>query len=99
MTLETERLSPRRTISDMSDQQFTDKEVQIITAAFQEAATATNRLQSGVWDLNLINDSITKSGIAMGTLNAILRLRDLDPTQWEARFAPGATVITIRRKG
>ena len=99
MTLETERLSPRRTISDMSDQQFTDKEVEIITKAFQEAAAATNRLQSGVWDLNLINESITKSGIAMGTLNAVLRLRDLDPTQWEARFAPGATVITIRRKG
>ena len=83
----------------MSDHQFTDKEVQIITMAFQEAAAATGRLQSGVWDLNLINESITKSGIAMGTLNAVLRLRDLDPTEWEARLAPGATAITIRRKG
>jgi hypothetical protein len=82
----------------MSDQQFTDKEIQIITAAFQEAAAATNRLQSGVWDLNLINESITKSGIAMGTLNAILRMRDLDPTEWEARLEPGGETITVRRK-
>jgi hypothetical protein len=82
----------------MIDPQFTEKEVQIITMAFQEAAAATNRLQSGVWDLNLINESITKSGIAMGTLNAVLRLRDLDPAEWEARLAPGATSITIRRK-
>jgi hypothetical protein len=82
----------------MSDQQFTDKEVQIITAAFQEAAAATNRLQSGVWDLHLINDSKTKSGIAMGTLNAVLRMRDLNPAEWEARLAPGAAAVTIRRK-
>jgi hypothetical protein len=82
----------------MSDQQFTDKEIQIITSAFQEAAAATNRLQSGVWDLHLINESITKSGIAMGTLNAILRLRDLNPVEWEARLTPGAASITIRRK-
>jgi hypothetical protein len=82
----------------MSDQQFNDKEIQIITAAFQEAAAATNRLQSGVWDLNLINESITKSGIAMGTLNAVLRLRDLDPAEWEARLTPGTASITIRRK-
>jgi hypothetical protein len=82
----------------MSDQQFTEKEVQIITAAFQEAAAATNRLQSGVWDLHLINDSITKSGIAMGTLNAVLRMRDLNPAEWEARLAPGAATVIIRRK-
>jgi hypothetical protein len=82
----------------MSEEQFSDKEIQIITSAFQEAAAATNRLQSGVWDLNAINESITKSGIAMGTLNAVLRMRDLNPTDWEARLAPGASVITIRRK-
>ena len=82
----------------MSDQQFTDKEIQIITTAFQEAAAATNRLQSGVWDLTLINESITKSGIAMGTLNAILRMRDLNPTEWEARLGPGGETITVRRK-
>jgi hypothetical protein len=34
----------------------------------------------------------------MGTLNAILRLRDLNPTEWEARLTPGAASITIRRK-
>jgi hypothetical protein len=85
-------------MSLMSDQQFTDKEILIITSAFQEAAAATNRLQSGIWDLNLINDSITKSGIAMGTLNAVLRLRDLNPTEWEARLEPGGGTITIRRK-
>jgi hypothetical protein len=82
----------------MADQQFTDKELQIITSAFRDAAAAASRLQSGVWDLNLINDSITKGGIALGTLNAVLQLRDLDPTEWEARLAPDATVITIRRK-
>ena len=82
----------------MSDEQFTDKEIQIITTAFQEAAAATNRLQSGVWDLNLINESITKSGIAMGTLNAILRMRDLDPTEWEARLEAGGDAITVSRK-
>ena len=82
----------------MSDEQFTDKEIQIITTAFQEAAAATNRLQSGVWDLNLINESITKSGIAMGTLNAILRMRDLNPTEWEARLERGGETITVRRK-
>ena len=85
-------------MSLMSDQQFTDKEIHIITTAFREAAAASSRLQSGVWDLNLINESITKSGIAMGTLNAILRMRDLDPTEWEARLEPGSGTITVRRK-
>jgi hypothetical protein len=82
----------------MSDQQFTDKELQIVTDAFQEAVVATNRLQSGVWDLNAVNESITKAGLAMGTLNAVLRLRDLDPDEWETHLAPGATAVTIRRK-
>jgi hypothetical protein len=82
----------------MDDKQFSDKEIQIISSAFREAAAAASRLQSGVWDLSLINDSITKSGIAMGSLNAVLQLRDLNPTEWEARLAPDATVITIRRK-
>jgi hypothetical protein len=82
----------------MSDQQFTDKEIQIITAAFQDAVAATNRLQSGVWDLQAVNESITKAGLAMGTLNAVLRLRDLEPDEWEAQLVPGATAITIRRK-
>jgi hypothetical protein len=81
----------------MNDQ-FSDKEIQIITAAFQEAAAAASRLQSGVWDLNLINDSITKSGIAMGTLNAILRMRDLNPAEWEAHLEPGGETITVRLK-
>ena len=82
----------------MNDQQFSKKEIQIVTAAFQDAAAATNRLHSGVWDLLAINESITKSGITMGTLNAVLRLRDLDPAEWEARLAPCAPGVTIRRK-
>jgi hypothetical protein len=82
----------------MNDQQFSKKEIQIVTAAFQEAAAATNRLHAGVWDLHAINESIAKSGIAMGTLNAVLRLRDLDPFEWEARLAPDASDVTIRRK-
>lgn len=82
----------------MSDQQFTDKEIQIVTTAFQDAVAATNRLRSGVWDLTAVNESITKAGLAMGTLNAVLRLRDLEPDEWEAHLVPGATVITIRRK-
>jgi hypothetical protein len=53
-----------RTLTDMNDQQFSDKEIQIVTAAFQDAADATNRLHAGVWDLQAINESITKSGIA-----------------------------------
>ena len=82
----------------MNDQGFSKKEIQIVTAAFQDAAAATNRLHSGVWDLLAINESITKSGIAMGTLNAVLRVRDLDPFEWEARRAPDASDVTIRRK-
>ena len=82
----------------MNDQQFSKKEIQIVTTAFQDAAAATNRLHSGVWDLLAINESITKSGIAMGTLNAVLRLRDLDPFEWEARLAQDASDVTIRRK-
>ena len=58
----------KRTLSDMNDQQFGDKEMQIVRAAFQDAAAATGRLHPGVWDLAAINESITKSGIAMGTL-------------------------------
>jgi hypothetical protein len=92
------RLYPKRTLSDMNDQQFGDKEMQIVRAAFQDAAAATGRLHAGVWDLAAINESITKSGIAMGTLNAVLRLRDLDPTEWEARLTPDTTDVTIRRK-
>jgi hypothetical protein len=87
-----------RTLTDVNDQQFSDKEIQIVTAAFQDAAAATNRLHAGVWDLQAINESITKSGIAMGTLSAVLRLRDLDPAGWEARLGPDAAVVTIRRK-
>jgi hypothetical protein len=34
----------------------------------------------------------------MGTLNAVLRLRDLDPAEWEARLTPDTTDVTIRRK-
>ena len=83
---------------DMSDQQFTDKEIQIITAAFQDAVAATNRLRSGVWDLQAVNESITKAGLALGTLNAVLRLRDLEPDEWEAHLVPGAAAVTIRRK-
>ena len=82
----------------MSDQQFTDKEIQIITAAFQDAVAATNRLRSGVWDLQAVNESITKAGLALGTLNAVLRLRDLEPDEWEAHLVPGAAAVTIRRK-
>jgi hypothetical protein len=82
----------------MNDQQFGDKEMQIVRAAFQDAAAATSRLHAGVWDLAAINESITKSGIAMGTLNAVLRLRDLDPTEWEARLTADTTDVTIRRK-
>ena len=33
----------------------------------------------------------------MGTLNAVLRLRDLDPNECETQLAPGATAVTIRR--
>ena len=50
----------------MSGQQFTDKEIQIVTDPFKLAVVATNRLQSGVWDLNAANESITKAGLAMG---------------------------------
>jgi hypothetical protein len=82
----------------MSDQQFTDKEVQIITTAFQDALAATNRLQSGVWDLHAVNESITSAGVALGTLSAVLRLRDLDPAEWEAQLDPGGASVTIRRK-
>jgi hypothetical protein len=82
----------------MNDQQFGDKEMRIVRAAFQDAAAATSRLHAGVWDLDAINESITKSGIAMGTLNAVLRLRDLNPTEWEARLTPDTTDVTIRRK-
>ena len=73
----------------MSDQQFTDKEIQIVTDAFQNAVAATNRLQSGVWDLNAVNESITKAGLAMGTLNAVLSLRDLNPTSGRPTWLPG----------
>jgi hypothetical protein len=34
----------------------------------------------------------------MGTPNAVLRLRDLDPFEWDARLAPDAFDATIPRK-